>query len=384
MKICLLNSFYHPDQRGGAEQQVQLIAEHLSKKHDVYVICSNVREKNGNIGYIKEKIGQITVYRLFSHNISNFSDLSLHGPFFRLIWHIIDIFNIIQARQIRVLLNEINPDLVWSHNLKGLGLISTKYLARYHFWQTIHDVQLYDPSGTIYFPDKKNLYYIIRWFYSCCVKIVMYKPSLVISPTNWLYNFYFQKGYFTNCAQLVIANPINLNFGNVNAIDKSNNIYRLLYLGQIEEHKGIFFLISALQKVKNKINFHLTIVGNGQKQDQLKKLILNDEYFSYFTWPENNQQLAQYFSQTDLLIFPSLCLENCPVIVQMALQLQIPLLASNSGGIKELVNNQDCLFNPGDQQDFIAKILQTDISKKCSYNFLTVDQYCQLLFTGKS
>lgn len=210
MKICIINSLFYPDQRGGVEEQVQNIAKTLAKEHEVTVICTNTRRNNRGIPFITEKIGQITVYRLNAYNLSTFNDLPKHGVFLRLLWHFIDLFNWPQYQRIKNILVSINPDLVWAHNLMGTGILATHSYQKYHYWQTIHDVQLFDPSGTIYSSESNFFYSLIRAIYARLVKTLIAQPEQVISPSQWLADFYLAKKYFTKSTIRVLANPIDL------------------------------------------------------------------------------------------------------------------------------------------------------------------------------
>jgi glycosyltransferase involved in cell wall biosynthesis len=62
---------------------------------------------------------------------------------------------------------------------------------------------------------------------------------------------------------------------------------------------------------------------------------------------------------------PSLCYENSPTVIYEALQAGIPVLASDIGGVGELVQNgrNGYLFKPGSQEDFIEKLEMMDRKK---------------------
>ena len=59
----------------------------------------------------------------------------------------------------------------------------------------------------------------------------------------------------------------------------------------------------------------------------------------------------------DCLVYPSLVYENCPNAIQRALAAELPVLASDLGGIPELLNqNAGVLFKPADMDDLAKKI----------------------------
>ena len=62
-------------------------------------------------------------------------------------------------------------------------------------------------------------------------------------------------------------------------------------------------------------------------------------------------------SQADCLVYPSLVYENCPNAIQRALSVGLPVLASNLGGIPELLSSgAGILFKPADVSDLAQKM----------------------------
>ena len=60
MKILLLNSWYYPNLRGGAEHSVKLLAENLAKRgHEVAVFTIDSEKRK----MVEEHINGVTIYR---------------------------------------------------------------------------------------------------------------------------------------------------------------------------------------------------------------------------------------------------------------------------------------------------------------------------------
>ncbi|MFH1667660.1 MAG: glycosyltransferase [Candidatus Komeilibacteria bacterium] len=355
MKICLVNSLYDPDNRGGAETVVKMLAQDLiARDHQVTIITTQSSSLGQKI--LLEKIGKIDVYRLGAGNLCNFNKLSQFGPILRLFWHFIDQVNLVNYCRIKKLLQKLQPDLIWVHNLKGLGYLSTK---AYHddqakYWQTIHDVQYYDPSGTIIYHQIRNIFYrFFRWCYWQLNRLLIKKPDLLISPSQWLADFYQQKKLWLGVERVVKRNPLVTNQTN-EIHQQQGDLIQLLYLGQIEEHKGIRFLINTLQQVE--FDFHLTVIGSGSILTELQSQV--DQKIS-FVGQVANQDLGQYFLASDLLIMPTLCYENSPTVISEAQAMNCLVLASAIGGIKEMIREGDngWLFEPGNEKDFLAKLV---------------------------
>ena len=71
-----------------------------------------------------------------------------------------------------------------------------------------------------------------------------------------------------------------------------------------------------------------------------------------------NDEIDQVYEDIDLLAVPSIWYENSPNTILEAFAHQTPVIASNLGGMAEMVNhNQNgMLFNPGDSQDLAQKL----------------------------
>lgn len=128
-----------------------------------------------------------------------------------------------------------------------------------------------------------------------------------------------------------------------------------LFVGQLEKHKGIIFLIETFKQIE-KENIKLKIIGSGTLEKEILEMIKEDKRFEFLGRKESND-LAIELQKNDCLIVPSLCYENSPTIIYEAKSFDLPILASNLGGIPELINkSQEKLFKPGNKADLIDKI----------------------------
>ncbi|MBU2250157.1 glycosyltransferase family 4 protein, partial [Patescibacteria group bacterium] len=92
-------------------------------------------------------------------------------------------------------------------------------------------------------------------------------------------------------------------------------------------------------------------------QEMLKRgyLVSKSVYLSY---SHKEEDIKKYLNQVDCLIVPSLCYENSPTVIYEAFSMGLPVIASKIGGITELMkDNQEMLFEPGNKDDLINKIL---------------------------
>ncbi|MBL7058427.1 glycosyltransferase [Patescibacteria group bacterium] len=360
MKICLINNLYSPYTKGGAERIVSTTLDELGALgHDVTVITTKP--------YFVEKDNksEFNIYRLRSL-YWNLPDI----PYvFRAFWHVWDNFNIINYFLVQSILKEEKPDVVFTHNLKGLGFLLPRAINKLNIKtiHTLHDIQLLHPSGLLHLA-KESV--IDRSFASLYAKINIFlfsKVDLVISPSSWLLKMHTNKNFFTNIKQEVLLNPCKNETAHLSSIKKIEN--QVLFVGQIESHKGIFDLIKAFKQVDKKYN--LVIIGDGSQTKNLEKTIKDHENISYIG-KVNASEVAIKMRESALLVVPSKCYENSPTVIYEAYLARVRVIASNIGGINEIVQS-DFLFKAGDIVDLENKIKgnfeRRDVSLKDVFKF---------------
>ncbi|MFH0856532.1 MAG: glycosyltransferase family 4 protein [bacterium] len=363
MKICIITSLYKPYSKGGAEQVVENIVNGLmGQGNDISVVTTiPLRKKFSVAGKEKE-----LVICFYPWNLFWFGDIDKKPVWLRLPWHVIDVFSFYSYFKIRRILKEEKPDAVMTHNLKGIGYTAPLAIRRsgIKHIHTLHDVQLVEPSGLIFSPsaEARLIAPLLRAgqiIYTWFNKKLFGSPCIVISPSQWLLDFYVEKGFFKNSKKIVMKNPIQ-RFPPLKQEDKEaggnnkNFSLNLLYIGQIEAHKGILFLINAVKKIGN---VHLDIVGTGTKLEEMQELAKGSDNIKIHGYIENNL-VNKFFAQSDFLIVPSLCYENAPTVIYESFANGAPVIASDIGGIPELVKEDyvGYIFEAGNALDLIRAI----------------------------
>lgn len=131
----------------------------------------------------------------------------------------------------------------------------------------------------------------------------------------------------------------------------------LLFLGLIDDDKGIFELLDVLsdnrQLFSNKIVLH--IGGNGQVE-RLKNVISEnrlDEMVIYEGWVSGVRKI-ELFNMCDVFVLPSY-IEGLPIAILESLSYGMPILSTRVGGIPEIINSRNgWLVTPGDKSQLCA------------------------------
>lgn len=342
MKICLINNLYKPFNRGGAERIVELLSEGLKKNGDEAFIITT---KPADI------TSEADIYRIKSR----YFDLGKMPESLRLFWQLFNVFNFINYFKVIKILKSEKPDLVITNNLMGLGFLipaAIKRLKIRHF-HILHDIQLLHPSGLLLYGEEEKISSLPSKIYQKINSYLFKNVNLVISPSNWLLKEHRSAGLFDESESIILPNPVGKKI-----IFKSplkNSRTKFLYVGQIEDHKGIIFLINAFINI-NTGKAELTIVGSGDKSAEIAELA-KEHYNIKIIGKKSSVEVEQLMKDSDCLIVPSLCYENSPTVIYEALSHDLPVIGSSLGGVPELLDENDrLLFKPKDGISLTEKI----------------------------
>ncbi|PLX27191.1 hypothetical protein C0581_03630 [Candidatus Parcubacteria bacterium] len=352
MKICIINNLYPPYARGGAEQVVKRTVEGLLKKGNEVVLITSTPDEEG-----VEEQKNLKIYRTRPRNIFFYTQAHKHDIFSRSLWHVIDMFNFSVSKEVKRILTWEKPDIVHTHNLMGLsflipGTIRSLGIRHVH---TVHDVQLVEPSGIILKTRENSWRYtgFPTQVYTWIMKKLLGSPEVVISPSQFLLDFYKTRGFFEKSNTTLLRNPLTLTFERSKS-EKKDKEFNFLYLGQVEEHKGVFLFAEAFRDIQNA---KLHIAGDGSKLEELKKLTKGNDNVTYYGRVERDK-LPELFSNMDVTVVPSLCYENSPTVIFESLYFGVPVLASRIEGIAELIEEGEngFTFEAGDTTSLKEKL----------------------------
>lgn len=355
MKVCIINNLYPPFARGGAEQVVErTVAGLAAAGHEVVVIASTPGKPAIEIR------DQVKIYWIHPNNIFFYTEAHQHVWLYRLLWHVIDIFNVGVARNIRTIINNEKPTVVHTHNLMGLSFLLPWVIRRLQIRHihTVHDVQLVEPSGMILKQYEHSWRYhgLPTKLYTALMRWLLGSPAVVISPSQFLREFYVTRGFFKQSPVEILRNPLTFALA-PNRTAEISGPMKFLYVGQIENHKGVLELVQAFQQLAKIAPAELHIVGGGAQLPAVENLAKQDERITIYGRMDRTE-LPKIFSKMDLTVVPSLCYENSPTVIFESFASQVPVLASNIEGIAELIQEGEngLTFAAGDIQALAEKL----------------------------
>lgn len=361
MKIGIITNLYPPHTRGGAENViVRTVGQFLAMGHDVFVITGQPKKLGRKVALDRSSTER--VYRFYPPNLYFTLDDYKFLKFIRLFWHIFDTFGWGSANTVRQILIDERPDVVITHNLKGLGLniprvIRAENLPHVH---VLHDLQLLYPSGLL-LAGQETIPWVVRpayRVYQALSRTRIGNPDLVLSPSEYLRSAYLTEGFFAKADVKVLRNPPPAQ-GVPRPLRRSPGPLRMFFVGQLADHKGIEFLLQAYKHMTTERS--LLIVGDGPLRPKVEAAVEGDKSIRYLGYMPPGE-LSKFFSVVDVVVVPSLCYENSPTVIYEALNAGLPVVASRIGGVGELVQEgvSGYLFTPGDQADFLRAMSLLD------------------------
>lgn len=356
MKIVILNNLHEPYHRGGAEIVVSTIKKALEKEnHQVLVISTYP----SFFAYKKIKIIKDNYFLPSTYSLLN------KIPYFcRLFWHLYKLIDIIQIFKLKKILQQEKPKLILSHNLSAFSGLTNKLIKKLSIEQIhfLHDTQLLHPSGRLILNNEKIINSFSAKIWQFIKKQQFKSIKKVVSPSAWLLKLHQEKGFFNKSKKHIAINPINLPKLNKTKFP----VFTFIYLGQLDEDKGLPLLVSAFERIPT--NSNLMIIGQGpllqfikEKSKKNNKIILLDNL--------NHAEAIEILSQSHCLVVPSLIYENCSTAILEGVFQGLNIISSDIGGSPELIDKfWGQSFQAGNENDLYQKMLQAIKTKDYEKN----------------
>lgn len=340
MRICLVHEEYPEETNyGGIATYQKAMAEELVKEgHTVYVICRSLTHDNN---YIENGV---KIYRLFVRNTSDqVADyVSYREKVAKILFdfqekNLIDIIEVPdwgaetiffeQSRKIPLVVRLHTPLKVWlKYNKNDFGKVKNKMLE----WES----KMIKSANLV----------------TCCslaLKKIIVKDFEIDSSDI-----------------LVTPNPANItNFYRDSKIKKED---KLIFVGSLEERKGVCIFAQALNIVLKKYpNIKVEFIGKdtirNKKNISTKELILdiiNKKYHSNikFYGQIPNFDLNKYLNRALVGIYPSL-FDNFPYVVLESMATGLHIVGSKNSGMVEMLADNTSIYETNNVSDLAEKIM---------------------------
>jgi len=154
--------------------------------------------------------------------------------------------------------------------------------------------------------------------------------DVFISPSRAFLPFLKKNGY-----KNVSYVPL---FSSVDCRKKMEKTHDLLFVGRLNEEKGIFHLIRALKIVAcARPSTRLLVVGDGPDEKKMKSVASRLGVLDMidFKGKVPHEMIGQIYRSTRITLVPSLYADQCPLVGIESLTCGTPCIGFDSGGIRE-------------------------------------------------
>lgn len=130
------------------------------------------------------------------------------------------------------------------------------------------------------------------------------------------------------------------------------------YVGGLGRYKGFDVLIEAFDRVPGE-DAELRIYGRYDPASREFRDAQSTVRNPSIRFLGRYDDVRKPYSEIDVLIFPSICYENRPLVLTEAVAAQTPVIASNLGSMPELITDGQAglLFEAGNAGDLYSKIM---------------------------
>ncbi|MEK7211342.1 MAG: glycosyltransferase family 4 protein [Patescibacteria group bacterium] len=364
MKILQVNKFYYF--RGGAERYFLELSEMLGKAgHEVIPFAMRHPENLPSI-YSKFFVSEIK----FDQRENPAKDIKKIGRM---------IYSFEAKRKLEELIRHEKPDIAHLHNIYHQISPSILDVLKKHkipVVMSLHDYKLVCPNYQLYtegFPCERcrKQRYWNAMLHNCLGSA----PANFAAALEMSVHHFILRGYEKNVSAFISSSLFLKNLcerwgwpekkflrlpGFVNFDALSGESQGLgegaLYFGRLSHEKGLDVLIQAAKRLPD---IPFKIVGSGPLAGGLPAVARRHGVLNICFAPHlHGSELWDEVARARIVVLPSVWYENYPLSLLEAQALGRPIVASNIGGIPEIVleKKNGLLFSPGDAEDLARKI----------------------------
>jgi glycosyltransferase involved in cell wall biosynthesis len=334
MKVAFVSTLYAPNDSGGAERTVRVLAEGLVARGHEAVVISLAPDGVARDGVLNG----VRVYYVPLANLYWKQSSEVRSKLARLAWQCIDAYNPLMGRRVRKILERERPDVLQTGNLQGFSVAAWRAAARLQIplVQMLHDYYLACANSCMF----KGGINCARQCRSCHIigtprRRLSNLPAAVISLSRRVLQRLEESGLFAQVPHKTVINGAdNTTVVATPRSDKpAGSTLVVGYLGRMEGTKGIEVLLEAAAQLPRQ---QITVLLGGKgPEDYVRELAVRygapNVQFLGFVRP------ADLFSRIDVLVVPSVWEEPLGRVIYEGYAHGVPAIVSNVGGMPEIV-----------------------------------------------
>lgn len=156
------------------------------------------------------------------------------------------------------------------------------------------------------------------------------EADYIMVPSDFVYNSMVEEGV---PAEKLIKIPLGVDLRAFKPVEKTDNKFRVLFVGMLSLQKGVQYLLEAVKQLRLP-NFELVLIGG--PRDNFKPIMAkyDGEYTYLGSVPHN--KLYKYYSNCSVFVLPAVQ-EGSGMVVTEAMACGLPVIVSENVGARDFV-----------------------------------------------
>jgi len=363
MRILVVSSFYPPNYIGGYELACKEVVESLKKRrHEVCVLTS----KYGAPIHDNESGTYRLLHTTFGKEIPGLKNFF---PLFRR--------EIKNKKIFRSFIKNYKPDVIYMWHISDVSIslayeaqASGKPVAYYVFDHWVSDWTC-DPFRNYWkYPLIKKAEIIGRKLLEILIRLFGFLPSEPLDlryaqfASNYLFELPLESGHKNEDGEIIC---MGIDTNRFRFKKNEGKPHKILYVGQIVEHKGLITAVKAMQRIIDDYgnNIIFNIVGNYGSHEygrNIYRRIMSSKYSANIGFKGfiPHERMNEIYLDHNILVFPSIWDEPFGNTILEAMSSGLAVVATGTGGSKEILKDEknSLLFPPANDKECAIQILR--------------------------
>lgn len=248
--------------------------------------------------------------------------------------------------EIKKYLKQLKPDIVHCHSSKAglLGRLAAKALNLPVIF-TAHGWAFTDGIS----PKKQKIYSKLENF------LTKFSDHIItVSEYDRQHGFKYKVGTLDLVKTIHNGVP-DIQTAPIERIEPKS-ITKLIMVARFEDPKDQFFLIQALSKLPQHLNWKIDFLGEGPNLQKCQELARNEKLDSKIIFHGQSFKVKEFLNQADIFVLIS-NYEGFPLTILEAMSASLPIIASDVGGVNESVSSENGYLIPKGSVDVLVQTL---------------------------
>lgn len=250
---------------------------------------------------------------------------------------------LMSSRKFAKIIKDFNPDIIHSHTIYPHLIVRLAKIL--HF----HNIKHVCSEHTTIDSSKGFVWYLF--------KVTNKYSDLVTFVSRYSANSYIENDLIDKNKLKILYNGVDCNYYHRESINIVCDNFKFAYIGRLSKEKNLLNLLQAIDIIKNKVDFKLYIVGDGEQKQELLNYLKFNDLLDKIEFLGSKSDIKPVLEEIDLLLISS-DTEGLPMIILEAMSMQCNIVSTECGGIPEIFENlPNFLAKINDPEELALQIL---------------------------